>query len=164
MTITATKKSNPFLIKSNHLIRVHFFIDHWGYSIGASVRKLHFCSMCSKETQMKRIFYYGKQTFGPNQINLESHQNFTKIFFYELDSVRDWQFLKKSVKTKDTTVYIVESLVKTYLRIYLVSRVSSDLNNNKFNSVQNSVSKNQTQNKIICFLTQNLTKEHIASQ
>ena len=92
------KKIPPFLIKSKticgHLIRVHFFIDHGGYSIGASVRKLHFCSMCSKETQMKRIFYYGKQTLGPNQINLESHQNFTKIFFYGLDSVRDWQFLK----------------------------------------------------------------------
>ena len=58
------QKNPPFLIKSKticgHLIRVHFFIDHGGYSIGASVRKLHFCSMCSKETQMKRIFYYGK--------------------------------------------------------------------------------------------------------
>ena len=107
MTITATKKSNPFLIKSNHLIRVHFFIDHGGYSIGAianSVRKLHFCSMCSKETQMKRIFYYGKQTLGPNQIYLESHHNFTKYFFNELDSVRDWQFFKYSVKTEDSTL------------------------------------------------------------
>ena len=87
------QKKTPFLIKSKtvcgHLIRVHFFIDHGGYSIGAiapyimgnSVRKLHFCSMCSKETQMKRIFYYGKQTLGPNQIYLESHQNFTKYFF-----------------------------------------------------------------------------------
>ena len=79
--------------------------------MGNSVRKLHFCSMCSKETQMKRIFYYGD--IGAKSIIFRVAPIFYEIFFYEFDSGRGWQFLKYYVKTKDSTLKLcfrVESL------------------------------------------------------
>ena len=79
---------------------------------------------------MKRISYHGKQTMGPNQIYLESHHNFTKYFFNELDSVRDWQFFKYSVKTEDSTLSRVFS-ENVHQNINYLCRVSSDINNNK---------------------------------
>ena len=134
---------------------MHFFIDHGGYSIGAianSVRKLHFCSMCSKETQNEKNLLSWKTDNGAKSNIFRVASQFHEIFFYELDSVRDWQFFKYSVKTEDSTLSRVFS-ENVHQNINYLCRVSSDINNNKLNGVQNSVSKNILffKTKFFCF-------------